>query len=127
MNSNPTPEEMAAAIADIEEARESHVLWRDRLNSGTESEESIDSGDAYYHQVWVSKYDSVLKILRAIQSTQRQSQQRIEELEKALELSARRYHDLHTSSWTFEECQGKECVETRQALNPKKEGTGNAE
>ena len=43
----------------------------------------------------------------------------LKELREALELSARRYHDLHTSSWTFGECQGKECVEARQALERK--------
>ncbi len=60
------------AIAYIEEARESHVLWADILDGEKQrpkwaKHKSVDRlvGTASYHREWVRKYDHVLKMLRS--------------------------------------------------------------
>ena len=56
---------VAAAIADIREARQSHVDWADWLEEHPE-DDSSQVGDAPYHREWVTKYDNVLSVLDAI-------------------------------------------------------------
>lgn len=62
--------ERAEAIAIIEEARQSHVWWRDHFNEiagrgcescGVETHNLI--GNAPEQQEWVEKYDLVLRVL----------------------------------------------------------------
>ena len=54
---------------------------------------------------------------------QRPLQQRVEELEKVLERLANSWHDAdparHSHFEMFERCSARDCVEARQALNPK--------
>lgn len=62
---------IARAIKEMEEARESHVVWADILDKKKErpkwaQHKSVDRlvGDAKYHRMWVRRYTHVLKILK---------------------------------------------------------------
>lgn len=66
----PLTPDVAAALADMREARENHLAWAAWLdeNRGDEPDtkplgETI--GDAEFHRLWVSKYDRVIELLRA--------------------------------------------------------------
>lgn len=65
--------ELEEAIAIIEEARQSHVWWRDHLNKiadvgcescGVETHKLV--GDAPEQHMWVEKYDLVLRALKSV-------------------------------------------------------------
>lgn len=62
---------IARAIKDMREAKESHVVWADILDKKTKrpkwtQSKAVDKivGDAKYHRMWVRRYEHVLRILR---------------------------------------------------------------
>lgn len=60
-------DDVTEAIAIIEEARETHVLWADWQESDPDWRDQItpdDPGDSEHHRDWVTKYDQVLNVLR---------------------------------------------------------------
>ena len=57
--------EREQAIADMEDARLSHVAWGDFLRSGQRYRPTTtDIGSAEHHEEWVAKYDRVVALLR---------------------------------------------------------------
>lgn len=66
-------DELQQAIADMEEARQSHENWADYFERFPEVEKSYletgewDSGKV--HREWVEKYDRVLSILKKLKGT----------------------------------------------------------
>lgn len=66
-----TKEAVLLAIKNIEECRESHVLWSDFIRrnpeGAQESKPTIEiAGNAEFHDEWIVKYDHVLSVLNGI-------------------------------------------------------------
>jgi len=62
---------IARAIKDMEEAKESHVLWADILDKKKErpkwtQSKAVDKvvGNSKYHRMWVRRYAHVIRILK---------------------------------------------------------------
>lgn len=116
----PTAEERAAVIQAMEEARESHVEWRDNVQNGIwKAEELSESGSVEYNHKWVENYDLVLRILRhdsAIQSTERLLRERVDELEEVINT----FLEIYKTGHPIEEMDASRGL--HQALKPKSEG-----
>lgn len=63
----PTPEELAQAIATIEDCRRIHVDWAEWQEATPDWQAQVrptDPGEPDHHRLWVSNYDQVLDVLR---------------------------------------------------------------
>ena len=65
----PTPDEVAEAIATIEDCRRTHVEWADWQDATPDWRDQIepeDPGLPEHHREWVARYDRVLDVLRKV-------------------------------------------------------------
>ena len=147
MNTNPTPEEMAAKMFPIQSSgygKKHSIPWHlaekayetyKRIGYGSQTLEKLAERGGFGWTEWACYFlghEPTTKhaeegvcvgraIAESIQSAQSQLQQRIEELEKALEFYGNKdnYAQISMAGSPTDVDYGKKA---RQAINPKKEG-----